>query len=139
MAITKTQINYLEQKLRRIGQEKIDKFKEEHKPLNKTQYALKQIKAGKVKLLPKSEIIKKFETLVEGRSSYSYYYDNPSLSLDELLAPQDAETIRNQVNVIDNEIAEFSNKVKTAIQNALDKIVLEGVDVDIATQELENI
>ena len=60
--LTKTQINYLESKLDRAVNAKVDKFRKELGEGNNSDKVLvNEIIAGNIKLLPKSEIIKKLK------------------------------------------------------------------------------
>ena len=60
--LTKTQINYLESKLDRAVNDKVDKFRKELGEGNNSDKVLvNEIIAGNIKLLPKSEIIKKLK------------------------------------------------------------------------------
>jgi hypothetical protein len=56
-----------------------------------------------------------------------------------MVSQEDKERIENEVNSRDNKVNEFRDKLIKAKTNALDKIVLEGVDVESAIAELNNI
>ena len=134
--LTKTQINYLENKLDRAVSEKIDAFRKQIGEGQSTDKTLvDEIVAGNIKLLPKSEIIKKLKE----KTNYSGYYYNTSLCVNEMVSQEDKERIENEVNSRDNKVNEFRDKLIKAKTNALDKIVLEGVDVESAIAELNNI
>jgi len=134
--LTKTQINYLENKLQRVVDDKVQEFKKElGEGKNSDRVIIDELVAGRIKLLPKSEIIKALKTKC---TSNSYYY-NTSLYVNEMVSQEDKERIENEVNQRDSKINEFRDRLIKAKTNALDKIVLEGVDVESAIAELNNI
>ena len=134
--LTKTQINYLEDKLNRVVQDKVQAFQNElGKNENSDRVIIDELVSGNIKLLPKSEIIKILKTK---RTSNSYYY-NISLYVNEIISQEDKERIENEVNSRDTKINEFRDKLNKAKTNVLDKIVLEGIDVETAIAELNEI
>ena len=134
--LTKTQINYLENKLDRAVGEKIDAFRKQiGEGQNTDKTLVDEIVAGNIKLLPKSELIKK---LKEKTSGNTYYY-NTSLYVNEMVSEEDKERIEKEVRNRENKVNDFREKLYKAKQNALDKIVLEGVDVETALAELDKI
>lgn len=137
MALTKTQINYLENKLDRVSADRLDEFKKSLGSCNKTveQVILDRLNNGSVKLLSKSQIIEKFNKQLEG--AYSYY--SISMRIRDMISKEDEENIEREVQADEDKIQKFKNKLQDAKQNALDKIVLEGVDVETAINELKNI
>ena len=137
MALTKTQINYLENKLDRAVSDKIDAFRKQiGEGQNTDKVLVDEIVAGNIKLLPKSEIIKKLKE----KTNYSggYYY-NTSLYVNEMVSQEDKERIEKEVKNKENKVNDLRDKLYKAKQNALDKIVLEGVDVETALAELNAI
>lgn len=135
--LTKTQINYLESKLNRAVEDKVDKFRKELGESNSSDKVLvNEIVAGNIKLLPKSELIKKLKE----KANYSgVYYRNLLLSVDEMVSQEDRERVEKEVNERETKINEFREKLYKAKQNALDSIVLDGVDVETALAELDNV
>jgi hypothetical protein len=134
--LTKTQINYLENKLDRAVGEKIDAFKKQiGEGQNTDRTLVDEIVAGNIKLLPKSELIKK---LKEKTSGNSYYY-NTSLYVNEMVSQEDKERVEKEVRNRETKVNEFREKLYKAKQNALDSIVLDGVDVETALAELDKI
>lgn len=134
--LTKTQINYLENKLDRAVGEKIDAFRKQiGEGQNTDKTLVDEIVAGNIKLLPKSELIKK---LKEKTSGNSYYY-NTSLYVNEMVSEEDKERVEKEVRNRESKVNDFRDKLYKAKQNALDKIVLEGVDVETALAELDKI
>ena len=135
--LTKTQINYLESKLDRAVNAKVDKFRKELGEGNNSDKVLvNEIIAGNIKLLPKSEIIKKLKEKANYNGGYSY---NMILYVNEMVSQEDKERVEKEFNERETKINEFRDKLYKAKQNALDNIVLNGVDVETALAELDNI
>ena len=135
--LTKTQINYLESKLNRAVDDKVVKFRKELGESNSSDKVLvNEIVSGNIKLLPKSELIKK---LKEKANYNGVYYRNILLSVDEMVSQEDRERVEKEVNERETKINEFREKLYIAKQNALDSIVLDGVDVETALAELDNV
>lgn len=65
--------------------------------------------------------------------------DNSTASFDELISQTDRDKIQKDLNKRKDKINEYSMKLSSAKQNALDKIVLEGVAVEIALAELDKV
>ena len=134
--LTKTQINYLENKLNRVVNDKVQEFKNGiGEGENSDKVIIDELVAGNIKLLPKTEIIKILKT----KRTSSGYYRNISLYVNEIISQEDKERIENEVNSRDNKIIEFRDKLNKAKTNVLDKIVLEGIDVETAIAELNKI
>lgn len=134
--LTKTQINYLENKLNRVVNDKVQEFKNGiGEGENSDKVIIDELVAGNIKLLPKTEIIKILKT----KRTSSGYYRNISLYVNEIISQEDKERIENEVNSRDNKINEFRDKLNKAKTNVLDKIVLEGIDVETAIAELNKI
>lgn len=132
--LSRTQINYLEDKLRRVVDEKVSDFKKSFTNENKQDLILKGLQDGSIKMISEKEIIKYFEDNQCG----GYYY-NPSIYLTDLVSKKDVERIEKIVKTREDKINDYSYKLRNAQQNALDKIVLEGVDVETAIAELNKI
>ena len=135
MALTKTQINYLADKLSRTVEDKVVEFKKSLKQEENFDTVLVGLlEEGKIKLLPKSELIKVFKA----KAKSGYYY-NASVQLKELIDADTIESLEKERNQNSNKVQEYRNKLELAKTNALDKIVLEGIDVETAIAELNNI
>lgn len=131
--LTKTQINYLKDKLQRVAEDKVTEFKKQFGDSNKKgDVLLKKLKSGEVEFLSKEQILEVLERKIDG-CYYSYY---PSLSIDELISKEDYNRIENEIEVVDKQIRDFENRIYNAKTEALDKIVLEGVDVETALATL---
>lgn len=134
--LTKTQINYLENKLERAVSDKIDDFKKNlGEGTTLGQEILKRIKAGEVKFISDKDLIKLFEDKIYG--SYSWY--NPTVAFNELISQADQDKIQKDLDKRADKINKYSMKLSSAKQNALDKIVLEGVAVEVALAELDKV
>ena len=132
--LSRTQINYLEDKLRRVVDDKVSDFRKSFSNESKQDLILKGLQDGSIKMISEKEIIKYF---VESRGG-GYYY-TPSINITELVNQKDVERIEKSVKEREDKINDYSFKLKNAQQNALDKIVLEGVDVETALAELDKI
>ena len=135
--LTKTQINYLESKLDRAVNDKVNKLRKELGEGGSLDKAIiNELVVGNVKLLPKSEIIKKLKEKTNYNGGYSY---NMILYVNEMVSQEDKERVEKEFNERETKINEFRDKLYKAKQNALDNIVLNGVDVETALAELDNI
>jgi len=134
MALTKTQINYLENKLDRAVSNKVDAFKKQIGEGQSTDRTLiEEIVAGNIKLLSQKEIIKKLKEKISCSGGYYYNY---SLYVNEMVSEQDKERVDKEVRERENKINDYRDRLYKAKQNALDSIVLDGVDVETALAEL---
>ena len=59
--------------------------------------------------------------------------------MKELIDADTIESLEKERNQNSNKVQEYRNKLEVAKTNALDKIVLEGIDVETAIAELNNI
>ena len=135
--LTKTQINYLESKLDRAVNDKVNKLRKELGEGGSLDKAIiNELVVGNVKLLPKSEIIKKLKEKANYNGGYSY---NMILYVNEMVSQEDKERVEKEFNERKTKINEFIERLNKAKQNALDSIVLNGVDVETALAELDNI
>lgn len=132
--LSRTQINYLEDKLNRVVREKVEDFRKSFTNESKQDLILKGLQDGSIKMISEKEIIKYFE---ESRSG-GYYY-TPSINLNDLVSQKDVERVEKIVKTREDKINDYSDKLRNAQQNALDKIVLEGVDVETAIAELNKV
>ena len=138
MTLTKTQIHYLENKLDRVVTEKIAAFKAEvNNNESFSKFVFRNLQAGRVSLLSKKDLMKVIEEQCKG-TSYSYY-NTTSIAVENMIPTDQEEVLRKEFDDKQNQIDEYSNKLRKAERQALDKIVLEGVDVDSALAELEKI
>ena len=61
------------------------------------------------------------------------------LYVNEMVSQEDKERVEKEFNERKTKINEFIERLNKAKQNALDSIVLNGVDVETALAELDNI
>lgn len=138
MALTKTQINYLENKLSRVVDERVETYRKElGEGKSADRVIAEKIASGEIKLVTTKELVKKITKHVQDRNHYYYY--NYSMNICDMVSDEDKEKVTNEVSERDTKINDFRNKLRDAKQNTLDKIVLEGVDVELAIKELNNI
>ena len=136
MALTKTQINYLEDKLSRIVDEKIRKFRDSlGEQKHSREEILTGLKNGSIKLLPAEQIIKMFADTIKNRN----YYYNTSFTLENFVNKKDKEKIDAEIQKREDKISDYSTRLYNAKRNALDKIVLEGVNIERAIKELDKV
>ena len=135
MALTKTQINYLERKLERIISEKITNYRKKIGDGKKLPELIKEgLENGTVKLIPQEEIEKKIRDLIE----INHYY-SPSLSLSELIPKDMYERLNNQIDERVKIINEYTDKLYKIKEKALDSFVLKGVDIETVLAEFEEV
>lgn len=138
MALTKTQINYLLEKLNRVVDEKVQQFKNElGGDKNIYEIIIEKLTSGEIPLLSREKLIETITSKIE--SNNNYYRCNPYLYLPELIRKNDYEDIKKEVQERDDTVSNYKDKLNKAKQDALDKIVLEGVDVESAIAELNKI
>lgn len=134
--LSRTQINYLEDKLNRVVEQKVKDFKDSlGKDKTKSEIIMEELNAGKIKFISNDKILNFFN---KDKGLGGYYY-TPSIRLDELISEKDMERISKIVDGKQDKINDYQYKLRDAKQDALDKIVLEGVDVETAIAELNKI
>ena len=135
MALTKTQINYLERKLERIISEKITNYRKKIGDGKKLSELIKEgLENGTVKLIPQEEIEKKMMDLIE----INHYY-LPSLSLSDLIPKKTYEHLNNQIDERVKIVNEYTDKLYKIKEKALDSFVLKGVDIETVLAEFEEV
>ena len=134
MALTKTQIYYLENKLDKVVNEKKADFSEKLGGTYLDKEILKRLKTGKVKLLSKAELLSVFEKKITDKTTYY-----KSFGIQDFISDTDRQEIETEIQEKQDKINHYSNKLSKVKSNILDKIVLEGIDIDTAFAELENI
>lgn len=133
--LTKTQINYLENKLDRAVTEKVDKFKAELGNDTLDRVIVAELVEGNIELLSKEEIIAFLKQTIKNKS----YYYSVSVLLQDLINEEDKNRLEKEVKGRDTKIQEYRDRLSKAKQNALDSIVLNGVDVEVALAELDKV
>lgn len=135
MALTKTQINYLERKLERIISEKITNYRKKIGDEKRLPELIKEgLENGAVKLISQEEIEKKMKDLLEKNP-----YHLSSLNLSELIPKDMYERLNNQINERVKIINEYTNKLYKIKEKALDSFVFEGVDIETVLAEFEEV
>lgn len=126
MKITKTQINYLDDRLDSIMRDKIEQFKKKQpKTTNEEKWEeiYKAIKNGKVPMLT----LKEFMSRVRGWCS-------PDIKdLYDLSKFEDAQ--KEQENLLE----EYSNKLRRAKTEIMDKVVLSDLMIEEAVAEFKKL
>lgn len=133
MKLTKTQINYLENKLDKVAREKRENFIKQIGQTTLDKEIVQRLKNGKIKLLPKAELISVLEETVI-KSSYRC-----SFFVSEIISQEDKKQIEKEIKEKQELIDNFSNKLYETKSNVLDKIVLEGLDIEKALAEFDKI
>lgn len=133
--LTKTQINYLENKLDRAVTEKVDKFKSELGNKTLDVLIVEELAKGNIELLPKEEIIAFLKQIVKSKS----YYYSISVAIQDLINEDDKNRLDSEVKGRDTKLQDYRDRLSKAKQNALDSIVLNGVDVEVALAELDKV
>lgn len=134
MTLTKTQINYLNDKLERECNDRVSKYKKKlgtDKTIEQT--IAEKINKGKLKLLSTKEIALVIKE-VSDKGGWYRCIDITSLINQEQLKELETELANNQDKVID-----YRDKLETAKQNAMDMYVLGGVDIQTALKEFDKI
>lgn len=140
MGLTKTQIGYLQDKLSREVSKKIEDFKHSlGKEQTLAQAILEEVKAGKVKLFTGKDLMKILDESINSNNRGYYSYSNPSFYITDFIPEQDKERIEKELDKRGDKIKEFTDKLEKAKTEALDKIVLEGVDVETAMAILDKV
>ena len=134
MALTKTQIYYLENKLDKVVNEKKTDFIKKLGGTSLEKEILKRLKIGKVKLLSKAELLSVFEKKISVETRY-----HQSFGIQDFISETDRQEIETEIQGKQAKINDYSNKLSKVKSDILDKIVLEGIDIDTAFAELENI
>lgn len=137
MALTKTQINYLENKLDRVVAEKIAEYKKQADSNDSfSMFVFKSIQNGKAKLLSNSDLLK---VIKEQVNNTTYYYSQTSIAVENMIEPKQREKLSKEYDEKKAKSEDFSNRIRKAERQALDRIVLEGIDVETALAELDKI
>lgn len=135
MALTKTQINYLERKLERIMSEKITKYRKEIGASVRTTELLKdRLNQGVINLISNEEIK---EILVKKLEECGYY--EPSIHLNELVPKHMYEAVKDEVQNKTDLVNQYTDKLNKIKEKALDSFVLKGVDIETVLAEFEEV
>ena len=134
MTLTKTQINYLSEKLEREVRDRVFKYTESI-GLNKNieQFIAKKLIKGKLKLLSAKEIVSLIKDVTENGGWYR------SIEVTSLINQEQLKEIREEFDRKKDKVNEYERKLVTAKQNAMDMYVLGGVDIQTALKEFDKI
>lgn len=134
MALTKTQISYLEEKLSRVVSEKSTAFKNEVGNTNLSKEVGEKLSDGSIKLLSEADMVKAIVDAIP----YTYGY-RTSVEIEDLINKKDLNKIKKELDGRSEKIRAYNTKLNEAKQDALDKIVLDGVDIETALALLDNV
>lgn len=132
MALTKTQINYLRDKLNNAVNKKISEVRQANKVNDFQAEVLNRLEQGTIKLLP----AEKFVTKHRARLSGTYYI---SLLIEDLISDKDVVKIKNYIQKQYDKIQSTVDKIYEYRENALDRIVLDGLDFSDVVKGLDKI
>ena len=122
MKITKTQIDYLRRRLGDIMDDKVRAFRKTQATYtDEERYAdiYQAIKSGKLKLKPKSEVVK------DARC-----WDSPYLSQF-----YDLSQFQNKKRVYEDTLDSYRDKLEKAMTDIMDKVVLSDLMIEEAVKE----
>lgn len=135
MRLTKTQINYLEDKLERVVLEKISEFKNKlGKVSSLDKVVLEKLQNGEIKFLPEKDLFKRL-----GNKYNTTYCGTIYLQISDMISDKDRNKIKKGLDDTSVKIGEYTAKMYKAKQEALDKIILRGVDFESVLRELNRI
>ena len=119
--MSKIQIQYLENKLNKIGMKKTSDYNAKLPEAPSFRDKLEAIFKGKVKLIP-------YELYMKKRDGYSthYLFDAYDMSKFDKISAE-----------IMNKKLDFQNKVQSKIDSIMDSVILGGLDVEKAIKEFE--
>ena len=95
---------------------------------------LEKLQNGEVKFLPEKELIKRLED--KNNTSYSGCI---CLYASSMISDKDKNKIQKGLDNTSVKIGEYTTKMYKAKQEALDKIILRGVDFESVLRELNRI
>lgn len=132
MALTKTQINYLRDKLNNAVDKKISEVRQSNKVYDFQVEVLNRLEQGTIKLLPAEKFVKKHRA----RRANTYY---TSILTEDLISDKDVVKIKNYIQKQYDKIQSTVDKIYEYRENALDKIVLDGLDFSDVVKGLDKI
>lgn len=136
MALTKTQISYLEEKLDRVVSEKSTAFKNEVGDTNLPKAISERLSDGSIKLLSEADIVKVIADKIPHTYTYGYH---TSVEIEYLINEKDLNKLKKELDDKSEKIRDYNTKLHKAKQDALDKIVLDGVDIETALALLDSV
>lgn len=134
MTLTKTQINYLNEKLEREVRNRVAKYRKNiGADKNIEQLISEKIVKGKLKILPAKEIA----LLIKETTDRGGWYR--AIDITDLIDKEVLSTLEDELKVKQEKANEYEVKIWQAKQNAMDMYVLGGVDIQTALKEFDKI
>lgn len=134
MTLTKTQINYLNEKLEREVRDRVTKYRKAiGADKNIEQLISEKVIKGKIKLLPAKEIA----LLIKDTADKGGWYR--TIDIRELIDKGALSALEDELNIKMDKANKYEEKIWQAKQNAMDMYVLGGVDIQTALKEFDKI
>lgn len=134
MTLTKTQINYLNEKLERECRDRVAKYRKDiGVDKNIEQLIAEKVIKGKLKLLSAKDII----SLIKKTTDRGGWYR--SIEIAELIDKTSLSTLEDELSIKQDKANKYEEKIWQAKQNAMDMYVLGGVDIQTALKEFDKI
>lgn len=134
MTLTKTQINYLNEKLERECRDRVTKYRKGiGADKNIEQLIAEKVIKGKLKILPAKEIA----LLIKETTDRGGWYR--AIDISELINKEVLSTLEDELKVKQDKANRYEEKILQAKQNAMDMYVLGGVDIQTALKEFDKI
>ena len=134
MTLTKTQINYSNEKLEREVRDRVAKYRKDiGADKNIEQLIAERVVKGKLKILSAKEIA----LLIKETTDKGGWYR--TIDVRELVNKEVLSTLEDELEVKQNKANEYEEKIWQAKQNAMDMYVLGGVDIQTALKEFDKI
>lgn len=134
MTLTKTQINYLNEKLERECRDRVTKYRKNiGADKNIEQLIAEKVVKGKLKILSAKEIA----LLIQETTDRGGWYR--AIDIRELVNKEVLSTLEDELKAKIDKANEYEEKIWQAKQNAMDMYVLGGVDIQTALKEFDKI
>ena len=134
MTLTKTQINYLNEKLERECRDRVSKYRKTiGADKNIEQLISERVIKGKLKLLSTKEIA----LLIKDTTDKGGWHR--CIEITELVDKEVLSTLEDELKVKQDKANKYEEKIWQAKQNAMDMYVLGGVDIQTALKEFDKI
>ena len=134
MTLTKTQINYLNEKLERECRDRVSKYRKDIGAYkNIEQLIAERVVKGKLKLLSTKEIALLIKETTDRGGRYR------CIEITELIDKEVLSTLEDELKVKQDKANKYEEKIWQAKQNAMDMYVLGGVDIQTALKEFDKI
>ena len=135
MALTKTQIDYLTNRLDRIINEKIRNYRKRIGDEKRLPELIKEgLENDSITLKSKEEIAQMVIEILNRNHGYL-----ESIMISQLIQNADYRSICDQMNIKAEMVNEYTKKLYEAKDKALDKFVLNLVDIETAIKEFEEV